>query len=158
MGGRKGDEVVTKRDFDILLPCLRLKKMDYPNAGSNVGVELAIGELKNTDSGPHADKKAGIAMALSTLDLAKSVQLLQLQLLSFSEDLKDTILKSTSSLISSSEQLSASNEKYASGMRFLTIALVVVGMLQVLVSRGCYGLFAKTAKNCLSINIAKAKK
>jgi hypothetical protein len=57
-----------------------------PNSIRNTEVALAIADLKNADLGAQAEKKAGIATSVSSLNTAESLQLLQLQLIETSRE------------------------------------------------------------------------
>ena len=108
--------------------------MDLPNKSRNDEVSTAIKELKEADAGAQAEKKAGIAISLSNLDLAESIQLLHLQIVSISKEIRATIKMSTDQMIESNKQLSASNDRHAVAMKWLTAGLIFVGLLQVIVT------------------------
>ncbi len=107
---------------------------DFPNSKRNMEVELAIGHLKNADLGASAQRAAGIAESLSSLNIAESLQLLQLQTEESSLLNRKTIASAIDKLIESNTKLGISNDNHAKAMRWLTAALVGVGIVQIIVS------------------------
>jgi len=104
------------------------------NEGRNAEVYDAIGQLKDADPGPLADKKSGIATALSNLDLAESVQLLQLQVMDASVENRRSLNQITDKIIESNIKLSQSNDRHAKAMKWLTAALVTISLVQVILN------------------------
>ena len=95
---------------------------------------MAIEKLADKDEGQHSIKGSGIANALSSLDVAESLQLLELQLKESSQKNVDGFDKAITKLITSNERLSDSNELRSSAMNRLTGGLLLVAVLQLFVS------------------------
>ena len=104
------------------------------NNTRNIETSQAIVELKNADAGAHAEKKAGVANALASLDVAESLQLLQIQLIEGSRANRSMIHTEVDKLIASNERLAKSNSQHTTAMKWLTGALVAVGVLQIVVT------------------------
>ncbi len=109
-------------------------KNELPNSNRNLEVSLAIAELKNADMGAQAEKKAGVANSLSSLDVAESLQLLQLQLAESSRQNAITLDRAMNKLIDSNEKLAKSNERQARAMKWLTGGLILVGIVQAVIA------------------------
>lgn len=107
---------------------------ELPNSKRNLEVALAIAELKNADMGAQAEKKAGVANSLSSLDMAESLQLLQLQLAESSRQNAITLDRAMNKLIESNEKLAKSNEKQARAIKWLTGGLILVGIIQAVIA------------------------
>ena len=96
--------------------------------------------LSRYKDNPHstADVSVNAAAALFTgeksEELAKAIQLLSTQIPLSVAQLRGTIRESAEKSIKSNTELSASNEKYANRMTYLTGALVFVGIVQIIVS------------------------
>lgn len=105
-----------------------------PNFERNKQVEEAIQRLREVDTGVYAHKPAGIAGALSSLDVAESLQFLQLQLVETSKENRMALSTAIDKLIESNTKLAASNDNHANAMKLLTGALVLVGVAQVIIT------------------------
>ena len=103
-----------------------------PNNSRNIEVALAINQIKDVGLGYQSDKHSGIANALSALDVAESLQLLQLEIERSSKENNLVVQNSVNRLITSNEHLAKSNSFQAQTTIGLTAALVIVGLLQVL--------------------------
>jgi hypothetical protein len=103
-----------------------------PNQSRNQEVEAKIAGVKNADLGPQANMHTGVANALASLNVAESLQLLQLQLAESTKDNRIALHETTDKLIDSNKILAASNNRHATAMQWLTGALVFVGILQVI--------------------------
>ena len=91
------------------------------NKSRNYEVENKLKSLTGLDLGAQMDAHTGVANVLASLDVAESLQLLEQQ-----------IEKSATDLIKSNEKLAISTDKHSKAMLFLTGALVLVGILQLL--------------------------
>jgi hypothetical protein len=103
---------------------------ELPHNKRNLEVTAAIAELRAADMGASAEKKAGIANSLSSLDVAESLQLLLLQLAESSKQNATTLDRAMEKLIKSNEKLSKSNERQVRAMQWLTGGLILVGCIQ----------------------------
>jgi hypothetical protein len=103
-----------------------------PNIGRNKESEEAISRLKEADTGDLALKPAGIASAVTSLNTAESLQLLQLQIIQTSSENRKALSSNIDKLIESNTKLSESNERQARAMKWLTGALVLVALAQTL--------------------------
>ncbi len=110
--------------------------MELPNAKRNAEVAAAIETLKSgqLDLGPQTEKHIGIASALASLDVAESLQVTSLQIEESSAQDRAAMHKAFQSLIDSNEKLAKSNDRYARAMMWLTGALVLVGVAQIIAS------------------------
>jgi hypothetical protein len=110
--------------------------MELPNANRNAEVAKAIEVVKNgqLDLGPQTEKHTGIASALASLDVAESLQITSLQIEESSSQDRLAMQKAFQSLINSNERLAKSNDGYARAMMWLTGALVLVGIAQIVAS------------------------
>jgi hypothetical protein len=110
--------------------------MELPNAKRNAEVAKAIETLKSgqLDLGPSTDKHVGIASALASLDVAESLQITSLQIEESSSQDRVVMNKAFQDLIDSNAKLAASNDGYARAMMWLTGALVLVGIAQIIAS------------------------
>jgi hypothetical protein len=104
-----------------------------PNSTRNKEVEDKLASLKGFDLGHQREVHTSYANALASLDVAESLQLLQLQLAESSTDNKKALHDTTNKMIASNEKLAQSNNKHALAMQWLTGALIFVGLLQTLV-------------------------
>ena len=107
---------------------------ELPNNSRNTEVSEAINQLKEADGGALSHKPAGIAESLSLLNVAESLQLLQLQIIEVSRENRTAMHLAVSNLIASNTKLSESNDRYAKAMNWLTGALVIISIAQVVVS------------------------
>lgn len=107
---------------------------ELPNNSRNTEVSEAINRLKEADGGALSHKPAGIAESLSLLNVAESLQLLQLQIIEVSKENRTAMHSAVDKLIASNTKLSESNDRYANAMKWLTGALVIIGVAQVVVS------------------------
>ena len=132
-----------------------MNEKSLPNQARNLETALAIGNLKNADSGALSIRPAGIAEATASLNVAESLQMLQLQIVEtsigtrkalaelqgqiagLSYSVSTVIENQSKKMISSNEKLAISNEYYAKWNRGLTVALItvtlLVGLMQVYV-------------------------
>jgi hypothetical protein len=74
--------------------------------------------------------KSVVALTLSSNDLKEALRVLINSVNSVGEDIK----KSTTQIIESNKKLNESNEKYSNWIKWLTVALVLIGFLQIIVS------------------------
>ena len=107
---------------------------ELPNNSRNTEVSEAIKHLKESDGGALSHKPTGVAESLSLLNVAESLQLLQLQIVEVSKENRTAIHSAVDKLITSNTKLSESNDRYAKAMKWLTGGLVIVGIAQVIVS------------------------
>lgn len=110
--------------------------MGLPNETRNAEVQAAINALKSgkLDLGPQSAHHAGVANALASLDVAESLQITSLQIETSSAQDRVAMNSAVQALIASNEKLARSNEKYARAMMWLTGALVLVGIAQIIAS------------------------
>jgi hypothetical protein len=108
--------------------------MELPNKKRNDEVAKAIDTLKNgqLDLGPQSAHHAAIANTLASLDVAESLQVTSLQIEESAAQSRLVIHTALHKLIESNEKLARSNEKYARAMMWLTGALVLVGVGQII--------------------------
>ena len=105
-----------------------------PNKARNDEVAKILSSLKNMGLGAQIDAHTGHANALASLDVAESLQLLQLQLAESTKDSAVALHATTDKLIESNKALAASNDRHATAMQWLTGALVVVGIAQMVLA------------------------
>ncbi|HUC01362.1 MAG TPA: hypothetical protein VMA75_00455 [Candidatus Paceibacterota bacterium] len=110
--------------------------MDLPNKTRNDEVKAAIDLLKSgkLDLGASTEKHIGIANALASLDVAESLQITSVQIEESSSQDRVALNTAVHALISSNEKLAESNKKYARAMMWLTGAIVLVGVAQIIAS------------------------
>ena len=104
---------------------------ELPNSSRNLEVSLAITHAKTADVS-QSPKHVGVASATASLDIAESLQLLQLQLSEFSSEIRSAIEKNSQDLIKSNEKLLESNERNASVASWLAGALVFFTAVQAI--------------------------
>jgi hypothetical protein len=102
-----------------------------PNKGRNDEVAGLLKGLKDLGLGAQMDAHIGHASGLASLDVAESLQLLQLQLAESTKDNRIALHETTNKLIGSNKILATSNDRHSTAMQWLTGALVAVGLLQV---------------------------
>ena len=102
------------------------------NAHGNKETREAIERTKGLDLGPQSDRGIGIANALASLNVAESLQTLQLQMVETSAENRKAAEVQTDKLIASNQKLAVSNEKYSKRMFWLTVGLFFVGIVQAL--------------------------
>ncbi len=105
-----------------------------PNKGRNDEVEGLLKNLKDLGLGAQTDAHVGYANALASLNVAESLQLLELQLIETGRENRVALHETTDKLIQSNVTLAESNDRHASAMQWLTGALVLVGLIQVAVA------------------------
>ena len=91
-------------------------------------------EQKETGSDNMLRAAIGKLTADRSKELAQSIQSLHQQIPITISELRETISRNTNKIILSNERLSKSNENYAEWMKWLTFALVFVGVVQVIIS------------------------
>ena len=104
------------------------------NAHGNRETREAIEKTKSLDLGPQSDRGIGIANALASLNVAESLQTLQLQIVETSTENRKAAEVQTDKIITSNQRLSDSNEKYSKRMFWLTVGLFFVGIVQAFAS------------------------
>jgi len=104
--------------------------MTDTNPRGNRETREAIERVKSLDLGPQSDRGIGIANALASLNVAESLQTLQLQIVEASAENRKAAEIQTDKLISSNERLAISNERYSKRMLWLTVGLFFVGIVQ----------------------------
>jgi len=104
--------------------------MSEENYPGNRETREAIQAAKEADLGASADKKTGIAGAYASLNVAESLQMLQMNIVVTAEKNREVSEKQTEKIIESNNALITSNQKHANRMFWLTLALVFVGVVQ----------------------------
>ncbi len=94
------------------------KYIDGVESGQDNMLNAAIGKLS-------ADRSK---------ELSSSIQNFHHQIPITVSELRDTISRNTDKIITSNEKLAKSNVSYIQWMKYLTLALVLVGILQVVIS------------------------
>ena len=105
-----------------------------PNKIRNDEVEALLKNLKDLGLGAQMDAHVGHANALASLNIAESLQCLQLQLVETGRENRVTLHEITDKLIQSNRILATSNDRHASAMQWLTGALVIIGILQAFIA------------------------
>ncbi len=105
-----------------------------PNKTRNDQVEQKLSQLNGLGLGAQMDAHTGYATALASLNVAESLQLLQLQVAESTKENRVALHETTDKLIKSNETLAKSNDRHATAMQWLTAALVVVGIIQIIVA------------------------
>ena len=110
---------------------------ELPNTARNKEVETAIKNLDGLDLGPQTAKHVGVAETVSLLNVAESLQLLQLQLVETSAENRKAIENQVGKLTESNNEASQINKSAIRWSKWLTIALItvtlIVGLLQAYV-------------------------
>jgi hypothetical protein len=104
-----------------------------PNQARNEEVEDAIKGVRLLDLGAQSERGVGVANALASLNVAESLQFLQLQITETSKENRVALHQAMDNLIESNARLAASNERQVNAMKWLTVALVLVGIAQVVI-------------------------
>ena len=118
---------------------------DFPNKARNDEVAKILAALKDLGLGAQIEAHTGHANALASLDVAEWLQLLHLQLaestkqnaISLAESTKQNVAalhETTGKLIESNTSLAGSNDRHATSMQWLTAALVLVGIAQIVIA------------------------
>jgi len=92
--------------------------------------------IKGTKTGADNQLRASIGKLTAdrTKELTNAIQALHQQFPITISELRQTISRNTDNLIKSNEKLSKSNEAYAQWIKWLTFALVAVGIASVVVA------------------------
>ena len=110
---------------------------DLPNKTRNYEVDSAVQELKLLDLGSQSDRQVGKAQAIGLLNVAESLQLLQLQIIKTSKENRVAIETQVDKLTKSNNEASEINKSSIRWSKGLTIALIIVtlivGLLQAYV-------------------------
>jgi len=108
-----------------------------PNAQRNEEVKKAMETLNGLDLGAQTSKHTEIAKTVSLLNVAESLQLLQLQIVETSTENRTNITNEVGRLIQSNNEATTINKSAIRWSKALTIALIlvtlVVGLLQAYV-------------------------
>jgi hypothetical protein len=105
---------------------------ELPNKKRNDEVKAEINGLDKLDMGWQAEKHIGIAQNLSLLNVAESLQLLQLQLEETSKENRETISASVSSLSGIIKGYADTASKQALGSAWLSVALIFATVILAL--------------------------
>ncbi len=95
-----------------------------------------VSDIKNWVNPGNHDKvniALGLLNAEKTTELTNAISNLRAQIPITISELRSTISQNTDKIITSNEKLGKSNENYALWIKWLTLALVLVGVVQVLV-------------------------
>ncbi len=103
-----------------------------PNLLRNKAVEDAIPKVNEASRNSETTMN-GVANALATLDMAESTQILAVKIEESFAKNERAIGNAFDALIQSNENVARSNGKYSDSMRYLTLGLIAVGLLQVFV-------------------------
>ena len=107
---------------------------ELTNKERNKEVRDIVDNLSAFGLGPQMDAHVGRANAIASLDVAESLQLLQIQLSQSTKDSNEAVHSTTDRLIESNKQLAKSNDRHSVAMQWLTGALVLVGVIQIVLS------------------------
>ncbi len=124
--------------------------MTETNASGNRETREAIEAARTSDLGGQTDKHTGIATALASLNVAESLQLLQLQISSTSAENRKAAEVETDKLIESNERLARSNDTHSTRMFWLTVALVFTGVVQAVAALASSLPYLKYIQNTFS--------
>ena len=110
---------------------------ELPNKARNDEVKASIKTLDGLDLGAQTSKHTEIAKTVSLLNVAESLQLLQLQITETAKENRVSIQNEVTRLITSNDEASRINKDAVKWSKRLTIALIavtlIVGLLQAYV-------------------------
>jgi hypothetical protein len=108
-----------------------MTERSFPNEKRNIETDKAIAHAELGEIGAQSDKRIGIAEATATFNVAESLQMLQLQIEETALSNRKSAEIQTDKLIVSNAKLAESNNRHSRRIIWLTWALVIVGLLQV---------------------------
>ena len=110
---------------------------ELPNTARNKEVQDAIKNLDGLDLGAQSSKHTSIAQTVALLNVAESLQLVQLQIIETSSENRKATENAVNKLIESNNEASQINKSAIRWSKWLTIALItvtlIVGLLQAYV-------------------------
>jgi hypothetical protein len=110
---------------------------ELPNTARNKEVQDAIKNLDGLDLGAQSSKHTSIAQTVALLNVAESLQLVQLQIIETSSENRKATENAVNKLIESNNEASQINKSAIRWSKGLTVALIVVtlivGLLQAYV-------------------------